>query len=197
MDEEDEKKKKKRDWGSTIANIIQTLKLLLNPIIFWGVVLIVALVAVIGFISYFTSIPGQILGRIGIWLKDLGKIIIDDGKIVANEEQIVELCNYLENMGYDVEGYGFVQSIQREGAKTYDDEKFDGEPTRGKIISAKSKYLEAYIISEKKIFAISNPKASLGEISIAVREDQYSQDLLEIAVDTVFAKYDELYLCFC
>ena len=190
MDEEDEKKKKKRDWGSTIASIIQTVKLLMNPIIFWGVIIILAIIILIGYISYFTSIPGQILGKIGTWLSSLGKIG-QDGIITANKEEIINLCTYLEEMGYDVEGYGFVQSINREGDLTYNSENAKGTPSRGKIVSVTSKYLEAYIISEKKMFAISNPKANVGALTIAVNEDQYSQDLLEIAVDTVLARYED------
>ena len=201
MDEEDEKKTKKRDWSSTIQSIIQFIKYMANPVIFWAVVILALLIIVVGYVSYFLSIPGQILGKLTSWLTSaknaLGNIGLTDGKITATQSEIVELCNYLEEMGYDVEGYGFVESIKRTGNKTYDDDSFDGEPSRGTIEegSVKSKYLEAYIISEKKMFAVSNPKsnwqAMLNEDDFAISIVKQALEILQATQETTIGKLND------
>lgn len=158
MDEEDEKKQKKREWGSTVGSIVRIVKSLFNPIVFWTVIIAFFLIIIVGFVSYFKSIPSVILGKINTWISSLGKIF-DDGRIKANEEEILNLCTYLEEMGYDVEGYGFVESIEREGEPKYNDNNSNNIATRGKITKVTSKYLEAYIISDKRVYAIANPKS--------------------------------------
>ena len=196
MDEEDEKKKKNKikSLGSTIYNIVRMIKYLANPVAFWALIIILIILLLAGFISYFASLPSLILGKVNKWLKTLGKIS-NTGVITANEAEIKDLCTYLEEMGYDVESYGFVEEITRDGKKTYDDEKFDGNPSRGTITSVKSKYLEAYIISEKKIYAISNP-AHL--ISYEINADNYRDDIIKIGVEEIIysTKYGDFIKAF-
>lgn len=190
MDEEDEKKKKKRDWGSIIINVVRFAKYMTNPVFYWAVIISVFLIIIIGFISYFLSIPGQLLGRLNDYI-DKVKDSLGIGQITVKQEEVYDLCKYLEEMGYDVEAYGFVETVERgKDKKTYDDEKFDNnKPTKGTIKdnSVKSKYLEAYIISEKKLYAISN---EANYFAGTINEVYNMSGIIEEAINTIFGTFE-------
>lgn len=165
MDEE-EKKQKRRDLGSTLASVANTIKALKNPIILKIAIIIVGLILLIGVVGFLFVLPGNVAGKIGDSLFGWVKNIFSESRFEVSQEDLIEMCNYLEEMGYDIEGYGFVEEITRSGDKTYKDQSFDTpeEPTRGEIIGVKSKYLESYIISERKAYAIANDDFELHDL---------------------------------
>lgn len=149
-DKEEQKKQTKRDWGKTLGNIVQVIKYLKNPIILKIVIILLIIILIIGVIAFFTSLPSTALG----WIANL--LVKKDPLDVTNEE-ILDLCKYIEEKGYDLEGYGFVEEITRDGEKTYDDTQYEGNyPSKGKITSVKSKYIEAYLVAEKKSYVIAD-----------------------------------------
>ena len=205
MDEEDEKKikkrEKRREWGEHVGSIIQVIKYLKNPIIRYIAIGIVILLLLIGIISFIVSIPGNILGNIADSLKNLFK---EENPLEVKQEELIELCKYLEEMGYDLEAYGFVEEITRSGEKTYQDDEFDINAdgsqniTRGEIINVKSKYLEAYLVAEKKTYLVADPGyqnvpwyyLGIPEVQAffedEVKESEYRWNCMNIAVQMLF-----------
>ena len=102
--------------------------------------------------------PNAVLSQIQEYLNIAISNITGVEVLDVTNAEMVELATKLEEMGYDLEAYGFVEEITRTGEYTYQDTEFENnKPTRGTIKSIKSKYLEAYLIAEKKSYIIANP----------------------------------------
>lgn len=185
MDEE--KKQNKRDWGATLANIVRTIKALKNPIIFWLAVAIIVIFILIGFVGFFQALPGNVLGKLGESITSWVTNLFVDTRFEIKQSDLIDICKYLEDMGYDLEGYGFVEEITREGEKTYQDQNFQNpkQPDRGEITSVKSKYLEAYLIAERKSYAIANDDWKPYDI-FSIFNTTYTDFYAEQAVEDAF-----------
>ncbi len=181
-----------KQWGSTIGNIVKVLKYFKNPIVCYIAIGIVIILLAVGVISYFLAIPGAVLGKIS---KFFDSIFSSVNKLYVSDSDIKDLCNYLEEMGYDLEAYGFVEEITRSGEYTYQDEEFNNnQPTRGTIESVKSKYLRAYLMAEKKSYLIANNEnynfgerilrllTNAGETEVAT----FESNCLDIATEKIF-----------
>lgn len=155
MNDDDDKKQKqkktladKAEWaGTTVARIMQIIKWLKIPVVFWAAVIILIIFLAIGVIGFFISMPDGVLG----WIADYFKSKTFD--LSVSQTELLTLCGQLEEMGYDLEGYGFVEEITREER---DNTEANAIPTKGDMTEVKSKYLEAYIQAEKKSYIIAN-----------------------------------------
>ncbi len=147
------KNNEKRGIFDRVIGAISWWKLLLNPITWYVLLAILILFLIIGIIAFITALPGAISGK---FTEMITALIGGENNTVygVTDQEVLDMAIYLENMGYDVENYGFVEEIERENEMEGDMYK-DNQPTRGKIISVKSKYLEAYIGEEKKIYKIA------------------------------------------
>src|SRR5690625_2628906 len=84
----------------------------LAPILMGVFVFIVILIIIIGIDMFFVAMPGMVMEQ----LKALGKKIGDafarffgeDQTLNVENEQIYDTLDYLEQMGYDLKGYGFL-----------------------------------------------------------------------------------------
>ena len=81
----------------------------------WPVLLIIlAIIIIIGVVGFLTSIPGLMIGK----LKDIAQGVVDEiqswfttgADAYINDEDVVDLANYLEEMEYDLIGYGFINA---------------------------------------------------------------------------------------
>lgn len=124
---------------SIIGKIVKAVKYLANPVIFWIAVGLLILLFIISLWGFIESMPGNALAQIRAFFT--GKT----NKYEVEPKEIKEMCEYIEKMGYDLEGYGFVETITRDGKPT--DEK-----PKGEIEEVTSKYLEAYIIANKEMY---------------------------------------------
>ncbi len=161
MAEKKSKSDKIQQLGSTIANIAKMAKHLANPVVFWTVVIVLIIILLIGIIAFFIAIAGKISGKIAEIIDTLANVTTVG--IRVKDEEILDLCDYLEEMGYDLEGYGFVEEITRENEPTYDQTEYEtryNTPSKGNVTKVKSKYLKAYLIAEKKTYLISNVSSS-------------------------------------
>ena len=157
---DDEKEKKTASdrisaGASFIGNIVKAVKYLANPVIFWIAIGLLILVFIISLWGFIESMPGNALAQIRAFFTGKEKV----ERYNVTEKELQEICKYIEEMGYDLEGYGFVETIQRE-------ETDDGK--KGNIIinntgeenvkepALKSKYLEAYIVANKEIYNFAN-----------------------------------------
>ena len=132
--------KKAKDAKDTYDNVkklaeaakgIEALAPLVTAIGYIALALVIIFL-VIGFVAFFITMPGLFANKFVQACKDFwNNIIIGDEKIEIKEENLVNLANYIEDLGYDLEGYGFAtkSSITRETVD--DDNKTTGK--RGKI----------------------------------------------------------------
>ena len=126
----------------------------LGPILFWVAVVIVALIIIVGIIMFFMTMPGMVMEK----LKELGEELAKglsswfgyDDTAMIEEESIYGSLNYLEEMGYDLKGFGFLTE--------YKGNKEDGviRDSSGKITDASSDFITAYLISDNYVYTIAN-----------------------------------------
>ena len=144
----------------------------MGPVLFWAGIIILAIIVIIGIIMFFITMPGMVMEK----LKALGKAIADglsswfgsDDTERIEEESIYGSLNYLEEMGYDLKGYGFLTDyMTQEDLDAMDeDEKENGaildedvgviRDNDEKIIKASSDYITAYLISDNYVYTIAN-----------------------------------------
>lgn len=124
-----------------------------------GIVLIVIIIIIIliGVFGFLTAIPSMTLEKLkelvmGIWDNVQGYFIGIDHAAV-NEEDVIEVAQYLYDMGYDLEGCGFVEDVEFE--------KDDNGNSTGTITGIKSSYLTAYLAAENRTYLISNDTVNL------------------------------------
>lgn len=174
-------------------------KLLSNPA-FWKVivvivVIVIILIIVIGFVSFFISgsglIRGQLLkfadsfwsGWVGFWKGD---------EDAVKKEEIISIADYLEEMGYDLVNYGFLDT---DGKSVTIEKNDDGTETiknaEGKVIlkrelssdtgepeitKIKSKYIKAYLAAENKTYIVANQNKNVASVFKNLFRDEEDDD---------------------
>ena len=128
----------------------------------FGIVLLVILIIfiIIGIFGFLTAIPSMTLEKIkefvqGLWDGIQGYVIGTDEALV-NDEELVDAAQYLYDMGYDLEGCGFVDNVEFETDE-------NGNST-GVIKEVKSSYLTAYLVAENRTYLISNDNFNLKDV---------------------------------
>lgn len=164
--ESNEKKGSKLISGA--VKISKYAKYLANPIVLWILLAIVLIIYVIGTIGFFMGLTGAISGWFSEQIEKIRGYSITAYDVTS--EEVENLAKQLEKMGYDIENYGFVDSVEREPAiegNTY----INNTPQKGSIKSGTvdSKYLTAYLGEEKKMYRIAPENYSLSPVT----EDYY------------------------
>ena len=175
----------------------------MGPVIFWTVVVIVAIIILVGIIMFFMTMPGMVMDK----LKLLGKSIINsvlsffgqDESTFVDDEQIYQVLDYLEEMGYDLKGFGFLTDYvdgETTGVKREEDES--GEE---KITEAYSDFVKRYIISDNYIYIIKNKNLStnwldalwqhLGHLFGSPYSQESTRGLIAIYKETGLGRADE------
>lgn len=132
-----DKAEKAKKAGETIAKIIKVL----GP---WGCLIVLIIIIIIGLWGFFHYMPGLTIGK----LKEIAQGTVDfvqsffipDALADVNEDDIVEVANYLEEMDYNLVGYGFVspvidpssdivtiEDVRKQGYTDYSNKENDGK----------------------------------------------------------------------
>ena len=129
------------------------------------VIVILAIIGVIGFIGFFTVMPGMILGKLkSFGLKIAGKVMGvltgDSQTVKVTQEDIKDVAQYVQNLGYDIQTFGFAD------VKYKKQKNKDGETTKKstkeieKIIPINNDkvndYLTAYIAADAQTYVSSS-----------------------------------------
>lgn len=129
------------------------------------VIVILAIIGVIGFIGFFTVMPGMILGKLkSFGLKIAGKVMGvltgDSQTVKVTQEDIKDVAQYVQNLGYDIQTFGFAD------VKYKKQKNKDGETTKQstkeieKIIPINNDkvndYLTAYIAADAQTYVSSS-----------------------------------------
>ena len=119
------------------------------------IIVVITLITTIGTLSFFSAMPGMVIEKVSeffnnIW-DSLEALFIGGDKAFVNDDDILNVAQYLHNMGYDLEGCGFVD---RNGSIEFEkDENGNDTETIKKI---DSKYIWSYLVAENRSYLIRN-----------------------------------------
>ena len=96
--------KKLAGKGSLMAPLAHIL-MIIAPIL-------IAVIIIIGIISFLVTMPGMVMDKLKGMLKELGNFVASfygaDTTAQIDDTEIYETLDYLEQMGYDLKGFGFL-----------------------------------------------------------------------------------------
>ena len=141
----------------------------LSYVLLWVAIIVIIIIVVIGLIAFFLLLPGMILEK----LKAIGQSIVDaiESAFVGaedayvNDKEVLNVLNYLESMGYDLKGYGFLSVDFNCTNQTRDhrpDDEYDEKQgvfrnkNSGEITAALSDIVRTYLISDNYIYTMKN-----------------------------------------
>lgn len=146
----------------------------LATVLLWVAIVLIAIIALIGIVCFFVFMPGQVVEK----LKDLGQSFLDGFKNMVDGkenrvyyEEIANVANYLEKMGYDLRGEGFVSGDLNAEVLSYDDatsiansinasidveQKVLRNNDTGDVVAINSKPIKTYIVSDNLCYLVKN-----------------------------------------
>lgn len=113
-----------------------------------GIVLLIIFL-IIGFIGFFTTLPGLAMEKVLDNAKTFLGWLLGSENIKVSDEQITELAKYIEELGYNLEGCGFVPvgSVKRvNGEETGEIEKIECDIDKSNLY--------AYILANEKTYTV-------------------------------------------
>ena len=158
---------------STAKNVAKkSLVKILLPILTWVLVFIIILIIIIGIVLFFITMPGMVMDKLKELSKNIGKGIAAffgaDTTKQVDDEEICGVLDYLEQMGYDLKGYGFLTDYVGpeggEGVERYTAEEAESkeEKNEGDIKEAKSDFIFTYLVSDNYVYTIANFNQTTG-----------------------------------
>ena len=132
-----------------IANIVPILIVI-------GIILLILIL--IGLLAFLTAMPGMILEKIkdfarSIWGDFVGFFTGDSITATVSKDDVLNLAQYIENMGYDIESCGFGKAVY-EDASGEDKNKTKKLKSIGKSVDGKE-YLKAYIAANEATYVLA------------------------------------------
>ena len=130
------------------------------------VAVIVIIIIIIIIISFFQTLPGSILENLkrtikqwaaNLWANTLETFGVPDNTARITKDQVNDLAKYINDMGYDIQTYGFGDIIVNKSDNNYDDSKDtknnrvdkEVEDDGATDLKVKSKYLKAYLAADE------------------------------------------------
>ncbi len=137
----------------------------LGPILAWGAIIVFAIIVITGIAVFLNTLPGMAMEK----LKELGKKMANglaswfgaDSTEQVDEELVFTTLDYLDEMGYDIKGYGFLTDY-KSASDASSDEYFDDDndvirdKESDKITDAESDFVMAYLISDNYVYTLAN-----------------------------------------
>lgn len=129
-----------------------------------GIILLVILVIliIIGVAGFFTTMPQFLWNRI----KEIAQSVWDglEGYFVGmdeagiNQDDVIVAAQYLYDMGYDLVGMGFAESVEIAGQKDANGNEIpvDDDHQQNEIISIDAPYLRSYLVAENRTYLVNN-----------------------------------------
>ena len=87
-----------------------------------------------------------------------------DSTTQVSDQDIYDVMDYLEEMGYDLKGYGFLTDYIGDEDDAEDDgvKRHESGDNEGKISKAESIFINQYIISDNYVYTLANFNVSTG-----------------------------------
>lgn len=131
------------------------------PLIILIIVIIIIIIIVMGIIMLLMALPGLFLEQLdefagNIWGNFSGLFTGDSTTAKVGKKQVLNLAQYLENMGYDIQTYGLGEVTYKDDGKTYNNRNGTTREIEkiGKSVDGKN-YLQAYIAADENTYVLS------------------------------------------
>lgn len=96
----------------------QSLLAALGPILLWVFVIIVMIIIIIGIAMFLVTMPGMVMDQLKAIVKELGNYVAAffgaDTTEQIEDTEIYSTLDYLEQMGWDIKGEGFLTGFYKE-----------------------------------------------------------------------------------
>ena len=143
------------------------------PYIGIALLIILIIILLIGIIVFLVTMPGMVMEKLKAMFKELGCKVAaffgaDTSKQIEDEE-VYEILDYLQDMGYDLKGYGFLTEFMDDSdMQEYSNDKnvdlskleVDNGVVRNteedKIVKAESAFIFQYIMSDNYVYTVKN-----------------------------------------
>lgn len=139
----------------------QSLLTAIGPILVWIFIILVIIIIIIGLVMFLITLPGMAMEKIKSLAKNvgdaLGNFFGTDQTTDIEETDIYTTLDYLNQMGYDLKGWGFLTDYvgdAKDGVEKNDD---------GTISNAKSDFISTYLISENYLYTLKNKNHVTGD----------------------------------
>ena len=135
----------------------------LAPVLFWAAIIIMLIILLTGIIAFLLTAPGMVTGKLKEYSTNIGwEIASFFGKDIkekdAQEKDTYKVLDYLETMGYDLKGYGFIdRNVDDTESANYDEvQGVMRDPETGKISGANSHLIQLYLMSDSYVYTVKN-----------------------------------------
>ena len=125
-------------------------------------VVILIIIIIIGVAGFFLTMPQFLWNKLkkmalDIWDGLQGYVIGMDEALV-NEEDVIGVAQYLNDMGYDLVGMGFAESVEIYGQKDENGNEIPvtGDHVKNEIKSVDAPYLRSYLVAENRTYLIND-----------------------------------------
>ena len=162
------------------------------PIIIKAIIIILIVLVLVGIVQFFRTMPGMYLENakeyaINLWGGIVGFFNGDDITVTVTEEDQKKLAQRIQDMGYDIVGYGFADATY-EYDNADNSQDIDGI-TNGKITKVSpfaysNNYLQAYIAQSEATYVLST-------WSIKGRLQEMGSDLKDL-LNSILGNDDEI-----
>jgi len=139
--------KNKIQKGQEAVKKLKSLGKLGTVGIYLAIILIIIFIA-IGIFGFIMTLPGLSAEKIVETSKKFWKWLSYDDKIEVDPTDMKDLADYIESMGFDIVGYGFVQSnkVDADGGIIENDDK--------KITNTRYSNIYAYILANERTYTL-------------------------------------------
>ena len=143
------------------------------PILFWVAVVVIIIIITVGIATFLMTMPGMLMDSIHdaakSWVDKFISYLGVDETTLIREEDINPILDSLENMGYDIKGYGFLTDYAHgndlstssssyldtdTGVVRYSEDT--DEHSADSIKKAYSDFMFAYLVSDNYMYTIKN-----------------------------------------
>lgn len=156
--------KSKESWSKRTTNAVKSavknwkskssLIAALGPILLWIFVAIVILIVIIGLVMFLVTMPGMVLEQLKALAKHMGNAVAAwfgaDVTEQIDDVEIYDTLTYLEQMGYDLKGFGFLTDYVGSSKDGIERDENDA------ITNAESDFITNYLISDNYVYTIKN-----------------------------------------
>ena len=176
-----QKAKKAKQTVQNIKKVAHAIKNIASSgplmyVLFWVFVVIVALIIITGIIMFIVTMPGMIMEKLKALFKEIGNYVAAffgaDTTQQIDNVRIYETLDYIEDMGWDLKGEGFLTDYYTTGMEStiedelessdieagYDIDDKQGVVRNGEdnIILASSDFIFTYIMSDNYVYTLKN-----------------------------------------
>lgn len=145
----------------------------LGYVLFWALIVILIIIVIVGIVMFVVTMPGMVMDKLKALAKAVGNAIAswfgaDSTKLQVEDEQIYGILEHLEQMGYDLQGEGFLTKLYDEETLAASGEYSEEEKLKlkaengmiknkdGGIEEAESLFIYNYLVSDNYVYTVKN-----------------------------------------